>query len=128
MNLQELKQLIESKKSKGFFEDSSPEVKPLARSIIEEEFDDSIVFESIKKHTGKVSASLLEQYHGEASSKKLTSNPIVLDILETSQFRIGNKYLFVIEDNVVALSKEALGQLTEQDTSIKSIREKLKHV
>lgn len=127
MNLQDLKiKIKELRESKDSFDDAARFKTVLIESIKSEEFDSHVVSQSIRLSNKKVTDQLIEQYRQAASSKELTSDPITLSILENSKYKTSNKYLFVIDEDIVAIDRQMIPESFTNIDSIKSsIRRKL---
>ena len=124
MNLKDLeRKLRESKEPKGSFDDAACQKQRLIESIKSERFDDLVVTQSIRLSNNKVTDNLIEQYRHAASSKELTADMVILSIMENSQFKIGNKYMFVDGDEIIAIRKEmipeSIGTIDEIKSSIR---------
>jgi hypothetical protein len=124
MKFQDLVSKIqESRGPKGSFDDSASEVKESVKDrITNEVYSTGQLVESIRKYSDKkVTDQLVERYHEAASSKEFSVDPVLLDLNRKSQFRFDDKYIFVIEDTVVALSEECINHIKDTQIEIKSI-------
>ena len=129
MKFQDLVSKIqESRGPKGSFDDSASEVKEsVLQRITDEVYSTGQLVESIRKYSDKkVTDQLVERYHEAASSKEFSVDPVLLDLNRKSQFRFDDKYIFVIEDTVVALSEASLNQLKDAEVSIENFKRILK--
>jgi len=126
MNFQNLKQkIVEAREPKGSFDDSASEVKESVKNrITNEVFSTGQLVESIRKHSDKkVTDQLVERYHEAASSKEFSVDPVLLDLNRKSQFRLDSKYIFVIEDTVVALSEECVNFIRDNQLDVSSLND-----
>ena len=124
MKFQDLKsKILESREPKGSFDDSASEVKQdVVQIITKERFGTAQIIESVRKYSSKkVTNHLIEQYHEAASSKEFSTDPIVLDIIGKSQYKFDNKYIFVIDNQAVALSEEVIRDIVNEQRDITSI-------
>ena len=129
MKFQDLVSKIqESRGPKGSFDDSASEVKEsVLQRITDEVYSTGQLVESIRKYSDKkVTDQLVERYHEAASSKEFSVDPVLLDLNRKSQLRFDDKYIFVIEDTVVALSEMAIDQLKDAEVSVENFKRILK--
>lgn len=126
MNFQSLKQkIVESRGLKGSFDDAVSEVKPeLVQIITQESFGVAQIVEAVRKYSNKkVTNQLIEEYHEAASSKEFSTDPVVLDLISKSQFKVGNKYIFVMEGKAFAISEDTIKAIQESGADINSIED-----
>lgn len=126
MNFQNLKQkIVESRGPKSSFDDAVSEVKPeLVQIITQESFGVAQIVEAVRKYSNKkVTNQLIEEYHEAASSKEFSTDPVVLDLISKSKFKVGNKYIFVMEGKAFAISEGTIKAIQESGADINSIED-----
>lgn len=99
----------------------------LAKILKEEHIGDDIVIGAIREHSSeKITYQIVEQYKAAVLSRELTNDPIILNILESTNKLVSNKYIFIIENTPVILSKETLTSLDTLPETIEDLKEWLK--
>lgn len=130
MNFQDLKNKIAtSSEPQGSFDGAAHTHKDIVQIIKEETFTPEQVVRSIRRSTNhKVTDNIVEEYRRVASSKEFTTDPVVLNLLGESKYSIKNKYMFVLENTVVAVSKETLDTIRNTNTEIKTIEDLIEFI
>lgn len=99
----------------------------LLDSLLSESFDIATIANAVFKHKqDKITNTDIERY--SKNIRTLTNDPVVLELQEQSNYTINNKYLFIIENQVVAISKDSRYGLNNNwtlDQIKQSIKEEL---
>lgn len=111
------RKIIESREPKSSLEDTTSKSNDLAKKLMSEVFDDNTIIESIKKNSPdeKITHQIIEHYKEVVSSREPTNNQTVLDILSKSKYQVENKYIFVLDNQPIAISKDYINNINNKD-------------
>lgn len=118
MDQKELSVLLKERRG-----EKSSQTPSLLESIQQEHLDTATIVNSLFKHSNtKITNEDIESYQ---NIRKLSKDPIVLDLQEQSKYKFNGKYLFIVENQIVAISKDSDTDM-EEDMSIDQLKQAIK--
>ena len=115
---------MDLKDIKKKIQENREEKSSLLDSLLSESFDIATIANTIFEHKkDKITNEDIEYY--SKNVRQLSNDPIVLDLQEKSKYTLNGKYLFIVENQIVAISKESKYGI-QSDWTIEQIQQSIK--